>query len=55
MIDVDKISDEDIIQGFRPMVDLFHDGDMPRYAFDKWLAQHVKALMKRAQKSQHTK
>jgi len=35
---------EDIIQGFKPMLDLLEKGDMPRHMFEKWLAGYIQDI-----------
>lgn len=37
--------DDELLQGFRPMIDLFENGDMSREAFERWLAGHIWDLL----------
>jgi len=35
---------KDIIQGIKPMLDLFEKGNIPKHMFEKWLVEHIQAL-----------
>ena len=39
-----KNSNDEIISGIKPMLDLFEKGDIPRHMFEKWLSSHIKSI-----------